>query len=1277
MQKTILSLVLILTLSIGLLIPIRAFAEGEASGFKLIHEEELTDISSTAYIYLHEKSGAELIWLKNDDPFKVFAASFKTKQENDGGAPHIVEHAVLGGSRKYKSDDIFTDLNSRSTNAFMNAMTYPDKTVFPVASRDPQDFFNLTDVYLDSVFFPMILENRKFFDREGWRYELFDRDGEIVYNGVVYNEMMGSMSDPMRNFLFSTLASIFPDTFYIHNSGGTPQAIPNLTYEEFLDFYQTYYHPSNTLLYFYGDLDIDTYLEHIDKEYLSHFDKLNKEVSYEKQKPFSARNELINYYNIDDRASEENQTYMALSYLTGDGGIPEEAFMNVVISHVLFDSTSAPVKEALREAEIGAESGSFSLSFNQNTIGVAVLNANADQKDAFIDTVESTIQKVADEGLDKENLLATINLLEMQYREANATYGLKGMDYLDLILDSYNYADSPFAYLHFTEIFDGLRAKLETNEYEDYIQERILDNPTSSITLLVPKKGLSTELEVATEAKLAEYKASLSEEELDDIIEKSINLRDQAIFPEADYYLPTLKIDEIEPNINELIYTAEELDNFTLVTVPQVTGGINYFSIQFDLSVVDVADLPYANLLSSLLGILDTANLTKGELEKEVFMYTGGIGTTVSNAKHKDSGQMDARFEVYGSSTLENVEKFLELVEEITLKSKFDDTKWIGERITAMRNGLETSASSNAAGIGVQRVRSYHDPLFAYREKLNGLDYIRFIQDLDDNFEDNSAQVLAKLEEIRSLIFNQANLIIGIAANETDFPELRSNLEKYVSRIPDIENENQKFDVPVVKLNEGIEINSDSNYVIKSFDLNNNLEEIDGSKNVLSLVLDNLYLYPELRAKGGAYGAYSIVDNYNNFVVYSYSDPNVRETINVYDNIGNFLENLDLNEEELAQIIIGYFKAYPIPGRDAANNAVYRYINGYDNDYYANEAQAVLESKLDDIKAYSSAIGKGLKEDNYLIVLGNPRKIQENADLFMNLTQIVEPKLAEPEEPVPSDLEDPILGDWILDHLAFEGEEIKASEIGMEAQVSFNQDGTVVFKIMDETSDPVLWVNQEASYHVFEEGMITEYYFEDDFLVNIEEGIYLYFLKADDIETKQTEATETTDKEINESQDDGNQAGAEAGKENLELNLNSEQELIEIRDQLDEETAAFQLVLANENQEDTYEFHDLAIVDFPAWLKNENLVLIDFWAPWCGPCKMISPEIDKLAAEFPDLVVMKINVDLADSEISNAYGVQGIPAFFLVKNGEVIEQWLGAPPDIIDLMKNSINSQLK
>lgn len=1009
-MKRRLSFLLIILLVFSLGLP--SFAEDtktpetkEAShSFKLIREEEIADIASTALIYEHEDTGAELIWIKNDDPFKVFAATFRTEPSDSSGSPHIIEHALLGGSRKYRSNDLFTDMYAISTSAFMNAMTYADKTVFPIASRDPQDFANLTDIYLDSVFFPNIKEDKAVLDQEGWHYEIFDKEDPIIYNGVVYNEMRGADSNPLRLLYQNILTSLYPDTIYANNSGGTPEAIPTLTYEAFLDFYNTYYHPSNAMLYFYGDVDIDYFLQYIHDEYLSQFERKEVEVKYAKQEPFTEPKELVNVYNIGAEEDTAGKTYLSWNVTCGDGGNAIDYFTLDILADILADANYAPIKNALFDKGIGEDNGSFYLTYNTNSFGVVALNAEEEQKDEFVATIKECLQNAVEEGIDPTILESSINSLEMYVREAGSNDGLKGLDYLDLILDSKNYGGDPLAYLQFTEIFDQLRAGIEEGVYEKFIQERFLDNPHETTLVLKPEPGLTDKKAEEIEAKLAEYKESLSEEELQALIDENVaNEAKKGAAVEST--LPKLKLEEIDTNINEIIYEAKDFEGTPVLFSVQPCNGIMYLNMQFDLSTVDEDKVPYVVLLSKLLGSLDTENYSYGDLEKEINLVSGGIGFTTSNAEHTKTNDLDARLEVSGKSTAENFPRMLELINEICYSTKFDDQEWIGQQITQMKSGMEMGAHAEGLGLALTRVRSYFSPMFKYRDMLSGVDHMRFLQDVEKRFQENPEEVIAELEAVGKQIFNRKGMIVGFAADEEDYAAFEEAFKPFLNNLPNEDLENNKFNIQTEQLNEGFATNADINYVTFSGDLKEVIEDIDGSSRLLTNILDNYYLYTELRQKGGAYGGGSILDNYGNLVFYSYRDPNIAETLDIFRNSGKFLSEFEMDEEDLEQQIIGYFKAYPNTPAFVASNICYRELNGLSNEDYLKEAEAVVATTPDKIKAFGEALDKMMEQDNFC-VFGKSAQIEEQSDLFKKIENIVpgeevEEAAEEPVEEVP------------------------------------------------------------------------------------------------------------------------------------------------------------------------------------------------------------------------------------------------------------------------------------
>ncbi len=958
--------------------------EGENKyGFRLVKTEELSDISSTLYWYEHEKTGAELVWLKNSDPFKVFAASYKTQPADDTGAAHIVEHALLGGSRKYTSNDIFTDMNAISTNAYMNALTYPDKTIFPIASRDPKDFANLTDLYLDSVFFPKIAAEKSIFLQEGWRYNIFDAEEPLTYSGVVYNEMRGAMSDPFQILFDSVMKALYPDTCYAYNSGGDPEAIPTLSYEAFLEFYNKFYHPSNLLMYFYGDVDIDYFLKNISEEYLANFEKKEMNIEYAKQSGKGLVESVVSY-NIDAGADPTGQAYISYNINCGDGANPIDRYILDILSEALVDSSSAPIKNALYEEGIGIENGSFWTAFNQNSFGVAAMYAESEDAQRLVEIVDAELKKAAESGLDKEVLYAIINRLELSMREAGNDEGLKGIYFMDLVLDGKYYGEDPAAYLRYDAVVKQLKDGVENGIYEDFIKERLLNSEHRAVVTLVPQPGLADAKNRATEQRLAEIKAKMSEAELSALIEENIANEEKKNAAAASN-LPKLKLSDIDTNLYELNYSVEQSDGVTLLFSEQPANGIIYANMEFDLSTVDVEKLPYAAVAAQLLTSLDTENYDYQSLETAINNVSGGVVFGTNVTENVDTLEMDARFAVQLSALEETFEKALEIVDEIALRTVFDDYEWIGQQIVQMRLALENELNTDGMSLGLQRVRSYFSPMFKYREILSGMDFLRFLQQLEKEFAENPDAIAKELKAVTDMVFNKNNLVIGIAADKSGIEVAKNALKNYISALPGEKLPNKKFDVDAEKLNEGVLTSSDVNYVVMAGNLAKAAgEDMDGASNLLTNVIDNLYLYPELRQKGGAYGAYSVLDNYGNLVLYTYRDPNIVETMDVFRGLSEFVRQLSISDEELEQMIIGLFKAYPMTPSAVASEICYRYLNGFTNEDFKAGAEELKAVTVEDLRKYGDYIDK-MMEEEYFVVIGNSGQIHLLEDLFDNL----------------------------------------------------------------------------------------------------------------------------------------------------------------------------------------------------------------------------------------------------------------------------------------------------
>ena len=516
------------------------------TAYEVVTEENLTDIHSTGWLLRHKKTGARVMLIENDDENKVFNIAFRTPPKDSTGVAHILEHSVLCGSREFPLKDPFVELVKGSLNTFLNAMTYPDKTCYPVASCNDKDFQNLMHVYLDAVFYPNIYKREEIFRQEGWNYHLEQKEGPLKYNGVVYNEMKGAFSSPDEVLEREIMNHLFPDTTYGCESGGDPKNIPDLTYENFLNFHRTYYHPSNSYIYLYGNMDMDERLDYLDREYLSKYDKIEMDSEIKKQEPFARPHVVDKTYPISSAEDEKDATYLAYTFVISDA-LDQELYQAFsVLEYALFSSPGAPVRTTLLEKGIGKDiMGSFDTGMLQPMFSVMARGANPEDKQAFVDTVQEVLLHQVAEGIDKKALLAGINASQFQFREADFGSFPKGLIFGLQCMDSWLYDENqPFVHMHGIDVLDGLREKVDTDYFEKLIETYLLANTHASVLMVEPKKGLVTEAEEQLKAELAEYKASMSEAEMDALIAQTKALKEhqqESSSKEALACLPMLK----------------------------------------------------------------------------------------------------------------------------------------------------------------------------------------------------------------------------------------------------------------------------------------------------------------------------------------------------------------------------------------------------------------------------------------------------------------------------------------------------------------------------------------------------------------------------------------------------------------------------------------------------------------------------------------------------------------------------------------------------------------
>ena len=581
--------------------------------YEVLKDEDLKGIKAKGKLLKHKKSGARVLLVENDDNNKVFSIAFRTPPSDSTGVPHIMEHSVLCGSKNFPAKDPFVELVKGSLNTFLNAMTYPDKTVYPVASCNDKDFQNLMHVYMDAVLYPNIYNHDKTFRQEGWSYKLDEKDGELSYNGVVYNEMKGAFSSPEGVLDRVVLNTLFPDNCYANESGGDPEVIPQLTYEQFLDFHRTYYHPSNSYIYLYGDMDMEEKLRWLDEEYLCHYDKKDVNSEIHLQKPFDEVQEKTFEYSIASDESTEENTFLSYNKVIGTTLDRELYQAFEILDYALLSAPGAPLKKALTDAGIGKDiMGSYDNGVYQPIFSVVAKNAEESQKDEFVKVIEDVLRDQVKNGINQKALLAGINYNEFRYREADFGNYPKGLMYGLQVMDSWLYDENqPFIHIEALETFEFLKNKVGTGYYEELIQKYLLDNTHGAIVVVRPEQGRTARLDAQLQDKLQKYKESLSNAEVEKLVADTKALEEYQSEPEAIENLekiPVLRREDISREIAPFFNEEMKLADVPVVYHEIETNGIGYVNVMFDLSGVSAEELADVGILQSVLGIIDTEN---------------------------------------------------------------------------------------------------------------------------------------------------------------------------------------------------------------------------------------------------------------------------------------------------------------------------------------------------------------------------------------------------------------------------------------------------------------------------------------------------------------------------------------------------------------------------------------------------------------------------------------------------------------------------------------------
>lgn len=964
--------------------------------YEILDEHRMEDVQSDGFILRHKKSGARIAILSNNDDNKVFYIGFRTPPEDETGVPHIIEHTTLCGSKKFPVKDPFIELAKGSLNTFLNAMTYPDKTVYPVASCNDQDFKNLMDVYLDAVFNPNITKYEEIFKQEGWHYELTGKDDELKINGVVYNEMKGAYSSPDEVLSSQIYRSLFPDNTYSKDSGGNPEYIPKLTYEAYLDFYHKYYHPSNSYIYLYGDMDVVERLEWLDKEYLSLYDykKVNSEIN--KQPAFDEIKNVEAQYSITMDDSQENKTYLSYNRVVGDS-LDEMLYQAFdVLDYALVSSPGAPVKQALIDAGIGDDVyGSYDAGILQPVFSFVAKNANASQADEFESIIESTLKEVVKTGINKEALLAGINSSEFKFREADFGQFPKGLLFGLNCLDSWLFDDmKPFIHLECLGTFAKLRKAVDTDYFEKLIQEYLLDNTHGSSVTVKPKRGLGNEREEALAKELSDYKASLSDEEIKKLIEDTEHLKKYQEEPSSDEdlrKLPMLTRADMKKNAMPFSNIEDELLDVKVVRHDIESNGIDYISFLFDAGDFAQSELGYLGFFTNALGLVSTEKYSYTDLANATNIYTGGISTgTASHPDIKDRNNFVFKFEVKLKVLEKNLDKALELMEQMLLTSDFTDTKRLGELVAQIKARLQANLSSSGHLVAAMRSMSSFSRYALYQDELKGVAFYRSICRIEKELSESPKSVSDKLAAIAKKLFARNRMLISFTGNNEAYGNAKPSLEKVIAGFNKMSAVGNQAEVHFNTAKEAFIDASQIQYVAKTGDFICEGYEYTGALRLLRIILSYDYLWINVRVKGGAYGCMNTFLRSGESYFVSYRDPNLSDTLDVYDRIPEYIKSFSPDERDMTKYIIGTFSALDTPMNPEAkgSRSLSAYLEGITYEQIQKERNEILNAQPEDIRRLADLVEAVLKKDS-ICVIGNENMIKESAGLFENVEKLI------------------------------------------------------------------------------------------------------------------------------------------------------------------------------------------------------------------------------------------------------------------------------------------------
>ena len=961
--------------------------------FTKLESRELIDIQSQGHLYQHDQSGAQVLYIQNDDPNKAFTIAFRTPPYNDNGIAHIIEHSVLNGSTKYPSKEPFVELIKGSMNTFLNAMTFSDKTVYPVASTNDQDFKNLMAVYLDAVFAPNFRQNPQILAQEGWHLHLEKADDDLIYKGVVFNEMKGAMAAPEPQLFDQLNQGLYPDSIYAHESGGLPSAIPSLTQEEFVSFHNQYYQPGNSLTVLYGDLDLEAAFDQLD-EYFDGHEPLTEPVDLTVDLKLPSQERIEASYSIASEDDPSDKDFLALSWHVAQAEDVFDLAGLEVLEEVLLGNQESPLRKAILDAGLAGDVyGGVDRVGSVQAFAVVAKYSSTQKPQAFQDLIQDTLTRLIQDGIDKDLIQASINKIAFNLKESVISESQpRGVLYALTALETWLYGGSPFAAFEFSALLEELKDKAQNGYFEQLIQEKLLDNSHRVLVSLKAEPGKSDREEAKVHQELQAYKKNLTAEGIQSLLEttQALITRQEAPDQPADLAkIPMLKQEDLQVQVEDLNLSVEDLDQAGhLYSSNQFTSGIDYLDLWLDISDFQAEDYCDLSLLAYLIGNVATKNSTAAQLKQKMDLHTGGI-----NAKLRifadNHYEVKPFFALSGRALEDKSEELIDLMHEILMDSQLDDPKQVSVLIMAQISQFQNRINYMAHQLAQSRALSQWRAHVKLQEYANGIDYYDYLQAQWQKVQDGQAsEVLDRLDQVRQKLLNKKRLNIIYIGDSTRKQTLSDQVLAKFSDLPDQVIGDPVDYQPGPKQDEAFITAQDVNYVAMGMDTRDKLD-FQARTAILMNELLYGYLWNTIRVKGGAYGAGGQHTRQNLLSFNSYRDPNIRRTIQSFQAIPQVVAQLNLDQQAFLKDVIGTLSPLERPKSavDRGLLSLALHLTGSSPEKLTQLKQAIIDSQVDDLKPLSQSLASLLEEAS-LVVIGNKGQIEAEGELFDHIRDL-------------------------------------------------------------------------------------------------------------------------------------------------------------------------------------------------------------------------------------------------------------------------------------------------